>query len=209
MRLVLATTNPGKLRELREWLGESGLRLELLDLSAFPGIGPIPEEGESFLQNALLKARTVSRYTGLPSLADDSGLEVEALGGEPGIFSARYAGPEASDEENNRLLLQRLWGVPPPRLARYRAWLVLSVPGWGEVAVEGAVEGEILDEPRGSGGFGYDPLFFLPFLGKAFSELNPEERFHFSHRARALRLLLPLLGEIASGQDPPVGTPPP
>ncbi len=193
MKLVLATTNPGKLRELREWLGE--LELELYDPSSF-SLPSVPEEGKSFLENALAKARTVSRLTGLPALADDSGLEVEALGGEPGVFSARFAGPGATDEANNCLLLERLRSVPPPRRARYRAWLVLALPGEGEVAAEGTVEGEILEQPRGQGGFGYDPLFFLPALGKAFSELNPQERFLFSHRARALRLLTPFLKEL-------------
>lgn len=203
MKLVLASTNPGKLRELREWLERLGWKCELLDLSSFPDLAPVPEEGRSFLANALLKARTVSRHTGLPSLADDSGLEVEALGGGPGVFSARFSGPGASDEENNRLLLERLRGIPPPRRARYRAWLVLVVPGWGEAAAEGTAEGEILEHPRPGSGFGYDPLFFLPPLSKAFSELDPEERFLFSHRGRALRLLVSSLKEPAPwGSDP-------
>lgn len=197
-RLVLATRNPGKVREMRVFLAHLGV--DVLGLDAFPGVPEVVEDGFTFAENALKKARTVVAATGLPALADDSGLEVDALGGEPGIFSARFAGPGATDEENNARLLAAMEGVPPGRRrARYRAAVVVVTPDGREVLREGACEGEILTAPRGSGGFGYDPLFYVPELDKTFAELEPEERQALSHRFRALRALRPTLEEMFAG----------
>nr|MBO2469859.1 non-canonical purine NTP pyrophosphatase [Bacillota bacterium] len=132
----------------------------------------------------------------LPALADDSGLEVDALGGEPGVYSARYAGEGASDAANNAKLLAALEGVPAEkRTARYRCVLALAVPGMATVTVEGVCEGLIAEQPRGTGGFGYDPLFYLPGRGKTMAELRPEEKNAISHRGQALRRLKALLVE--------------
>jgi len=191
--IVLATGNPGKLREMAAIARPYGLRIV-----ALPQGTPLPEEtGESFLENARLKARHVHRQTGLPALADDSGLEVDALGGAPGIYSARFSGPGATDVRNNELLLRRLADAQR-RTARYRAALVLVDAGreWSAVATW---EGEILTAPRGQGGFGYDPLFLVPELGLSAAELSPEEKSRRSHRGQAMRMLCGLVagrGEV-------------
>ena len=162
--LVLASGNAGKIRELQALLGSTWRVLPQSDL----GVVPVEETGSTFLANALLKARHAARVTGLPALADDSGLEVDALGGAPGVRSARYAGPEADDAANNARLLAALSGVPEPqRTARYRCVLVW-MDGPDDPApliAEGLWEGRILTEPRGRGGFGYDPLFLDPVSG--------------------------------------------
>ena len=185
--IVLATGNPGKLREMAAIARPYGLRIV-----ALPQGTPLPEEtGESFLENARLKARHVHRQTGLPALADDSGLEVDALGGAPGIYSARFSGPGATDVRNNELLLRRLADAQR-RTARYRAAVVLVDAGceWSAVA---SWEGEILTAPRGQGGFGYDPLFLVPELGLSAAELSPEEKSRRSHRGQAMRMLCGLV----------------
>lgn len=214
MKLVLATRNPGKIRELRAFLQDTGI--EVLGLDSYPHAPEVVEDGLTFRDNALKKARAIAAHTGLSALADDSGLEVDALGGKPGVFSARFAGLEADDRANNAKLLEAMRGVPPgARAARYRAVLALVLPGDGalagpgqgqalepsrgpgqEVLREGVSEGEILTEPRGSRGFGYDPLFHVPALGKTFAELDPEERMEVSHRFRALRELRPVLEQL-------------
>ena len=196
MRLLVATRNRGKLRELERMLGPEGIEPVGLDhLEAPP---EIREEGQTFLENARAKAWALARSQGLPALADDSGLVVEALGGEPGVRSARFAGPGATDADNNRRLLERLAGVPPERRrAEFVCCLVLALPGRGEVTAEARLEGRILDEPRGSGGFGYDPLFWVDELGRSAAELDPETKNRVSHRGRALRLLLPVIRELA------------
>lgn len=190
--LVLASGNPGKVREFQALLGPRWRVLPQGDL----GVVPIEETGSTFLANALLKARHAARLTGLPSLADDSGLEVDVLDGAPGVYSARYAGPEADDEANNSRLLRALLGVPESqRTARYRCVLVwLASPDDVEPLVaEGVWEGRILDQPRGHGGFGYDPLFLDLASGKAAAELLPAVKNSRSHRALALARLLELL----------------
>lgn len=194
-RLVLATRNTGKVREMRRFLAD--LAVDVVGLDAFPALPPVEEDGLTFAENALKKAREVAAATGLPALADDSGLEVDALGGRPGVFSARFAGPGATDEANNARLLAEMEGVPPGRRrARYRAVLALVVPGGQEELREAVCEGEILTAPRGRGGFGYDPLFYVPELGKTFAELEPAEREALSHRFRALRALRPALERL-------------
>jgi XTP/dITP diphosphohydrolase len=146
-----------------------------------------PESGESFQENACIKATAVARATGCLALADDSGLEVDALGGEPGVLSARYGGPTATDADRNRLILERLRGVPKERrTARFRCVIAIADPQ-GQVRVsEGICEGRITQAPRGSSGFGYDPIFEIPSLGKTVAEVAPEVKNRLSHRAKAM-----------------------
>jgi XTP/dITP diphosphohydrolase len=188
-RLVLASDNPGKLRELRELLGDGW---ELLPQQQL-GVSPAVEDGSTFRANALLKARHAAASTGLPALADDSGLEVDALGGAPGVHSARYAGIGASDDANNRQLLRALAGVPPgQRGARYRCVLALvrSAADTAPLLAEGRWEGQIAELPAGSHGFGYDPLFIDAVTGRRASEMSPAEKNVRSHRGAALRELV-------------------
>jgi len=189
--IVLASRNGGKLREMAEIAAAWGIRVV-----ALPDDVELPEEtGGTFLANARLKARAAHAATGRAVLADDSGLEVDALGGAPGIYSARFSGPGANDVTNNRLLLERLDGVAQ-RTARYRAALVLAA-GSLEWTAFGTWEGEILRSPRGEGGFGYDPVFWAPELGCSAGELGREEKSRHSHRGKAMRALCALLGPAA------------
>ena len=186
MQVVIATSNPDKYRELAAGLEPLGWELRpLLDFAI-----EMPEEtGTTFEDNALMKAATVAQQTRLPALADDSGLVVDALGGEPGIYSARYGG-RTSDRDRNVYLLERLRGIPPEqRTARFVAVLALAYPDGHVESYRGVVEGVILEAPRGEGGFGYDPLFLVPELGRTFAEMTPAEKAEHSHRARALQLL--------------------
>lgn len=189
MKIAIATNNPGKLREIRAILG--GFFDEALSLSDLGIDIDIEETGTTLTENALIKARTIRDLTGLPALADDSGLMVDALGGAPGVYSARYAGEEHDDKKNNALLLKNLEGKP--RDAKFCSVIALCYPDGRELTAEGSVEGTILEEERGKGGFGYDPLFFSPELGKTFAEATPEEKNSVSHRSRALRAMLELL----------------
>jgi XTP/dITP diphosphohydrolase len=197
--LVFATRNRGKLVELRELL--PGIAVLAIDEAAARVGRPIPEvleDAETFAGNAAKKAREVSRATGLPALADDSGLEVDALGGVPGVHSARYAGDGHDDAANNAKLLAALAGVPAARrTARFRAALALAdVTGplaERVIAADGTCEGLILEAPRGTGGFGYDPLFFCPELGQTFAEAGVGPKSDLSHRARAMRAMKPQL----------------
>jgi XTP/dITP diphosphohydrolase len=191
-RLVVATANPGKLREFRSLL--AGLPFNLTSLGEL-GL-PSPEEnGSSFLANATLKARHAAALSGSAALADDSGLEVDALGGAPGVLSARYAGPGADDAANNAKLVAALAGLPPDRRrARYRCALVfVESADAPALAADGVWEGFIVDAPRGAGGFGYDPHFWLSELQKTVAELDPEEKNRRSHRGAATRALLKML----------------
>jgi XTP/dITP diphosphohydrolase len=157
------------------------------DLAEFPDV-VLPPEGEtSYAENALGKARAVTAATGLLALADDSGIEVDALDGRPGVRSARYGGEGLTDSERNALMLRELEGVPAVRrTARYRAVIAVSAPDGREVTMEGTVEGILLETPRGSGGFGYDPLFYYPPLGATFAEISPEAKHAVSHRGLAM-----------------------
>jgi XTP/dITP diphosphohydrolase len=191
-RLVVATANPGKLREFRSML--AGLPFELTSLTELKLASPA-ETGSSFLANATLKARHAAALSGSAAVADDSGLKVDALGGAPGIYSARYAGPDADDSANNAKLMRELKGVPgEQRRARYQCALVfVAAPDAAPLEAEAAWQGFILDAPRGSGGFGYDPYFWLPELRLTAAELAPEEKNRLSHRGQALRALRELL----------------
>ena len=186
-RLVIASNNFGKIKELRALLGG------MYDVYSMREVGvtdDIEETGETFEENALIKARAVMGRTGCAALADDSGLAVEALGGRPGVHSARYSGVHGDDEANNRLLLKELDGVPAPRRAQYVAAIALCAPGKDEIVATGACAGEILREYRGTGGFGYDPLFLSEDLGVTFAEADEADKNRVSHRARAIEALL-------------------
>lgn len=187
--IVVASSNAAKVAEVVDIL--RGLPVRVLTRRDFDEWPEVEESGETYLDNARLKARAVAAATGRPALADDSGIEVDALGGAPGPRSARFAGPEATDEENNRHLADLLEGVPPERRgARYRCVVVAVLPGAAEVVGEGTCEGRIALEPRGSGGFGYDPWFVPEGDARTMAELAPEEKHAISHRGRALRALL-------------------
>lgn len=200
-RVLLATTNPHKIEELRAILaavpasfvtpGDLGLSLS------------VAETGETFEQNAVLKALAYAEAAGLPALADDSGLEVDALGGEPGIYSARWAGEGTPYPVRFRLLAERLAGVPPEQwTARYRCAIALARPAPGGLyqVVEGRLEGRLVAEPRGSGGFGYDPIFYVPTLGRTAAELSADEKHRISHRGAAAReAVAPLARLLAEG----------
>jgi len=189
-QLVLASGNAGKLREFHQLFAPLGMEVRA---QADYGVADVEETGLTFVENALLKAREASRLSGLPALADDSGLEVDALAGAPGIYSARYAGEPRSDARNNARLLEALAEVPEgQRRARY--WCVLVLLRHAEdpvpLIVQQSWEGEILQAPRGEGGFGYDPLFWLPDQQASAAELDAEQKNRLSHRGRALQALV-------------------
>jgi XTP/dITP diphosphohydrolase len=194
-RLILATANAGKVRELTPLLG--GLGYVVFSLRDLDGV-VLPPEGEtSYRENALAKARAVPAAAATVMLGDDSGLEVDALGGRPGIASARYGGPGLTDAERVTRLLAEVRPAPA-RGARFRCVLALVAP-WGEEAVvEGVVEGVLTDRPRGTGGFGYDPIFLVPALGRTFGELPDADKDRLSHRARAAEAARPILARWAA-----------
>jgi XTP/dITP diphosphohydrolase len=194
-RVVVATRNKGKLREIVPLLAGTGLELRTID--ELTPDAELREDGVTFEENALAKARQAAAATGLPAIADDSGLEVDALDGAPGVWSARYAGPGADDARNNDKLLAALGDVPAARRgARFRCVAVFVDPARGiEIVRDGACAGEILGAPRGSDGFGYDPLFLLPALGRTMAELPLEEKNRLSHRAAAFRALASALAD--------------
>jgi len=182
---VLATANRAKAREMAALL--SGIPFRILNLADFPGVTLPPEGESSYAENALAKARAVALATGEMSLADDSGIEVDALGGGPGVLSARYGGLSLSDPERCELMLREMAAVPrEKRTARFRCLIaIVCSRRRREITFEGVVEGILLDAPRGAGGFGYDPLFFYPPLGRGFAEISAEEKNRVSHRAHA------------------------
>lgn len=187
-RLVVASKNPDKISEIEEILRSLSLTDEIVRGLDWPDI---EETGRTLKENALIKARAVVEFTGLPVVADDTGLEVDALGGGPGVNTARYAGPGASYEDNVSRLLESMEGVED-RTARFRAVVALVMPDGVEVTAEGSVEGVITKERRGGGGFGYDPVFEVD--GKTLAEMTAEDKNALSHRARALRALAASLG---------------
>jgi XTP/dITP diphosphohydrolase len=185
-QLVLASGNAGKLRELSVILDDLGYQLHA---QAEYGVSEVAETGTTFVENAIIKARHAASLTGLPALADDSGIEVDALGGAPGVYSARFSGPAAGDAANNALLVERLQAVPAAeRSARYRAVIVFMrhAADPSPLICEGSWEGMIQLQPAGEGGFGYDPYFFLPQLGCTSAELSAAEKNRISHRGMAL-----------------------
>lgn len=186
MRIYICSSNPGKLREIL--LAASGTSFEITSFPGLKDIVPPEETGSTFAENASLKAIYYSHFTPETVLADDSGLEVHALGGEPGILSARYSGPNATDEDNNRLLLHNLRDTTA-RSARFVCVVALARAGEILASARGSVEGDILLARQGTNGFGYDSLFFYPPLGRSFAELTPDEKLWVSHRGKALRAL--------------------
>ncbi len=184
--LLLATRNRGKIQEITRLLADFPVRIKTLDQ-----LGPLPpfeEDGLTFEDNAYKKAYETASASGIPTLADDSGLVVDALNGDPGVRSARYSGEHATDEENNRKLLQEMQGKTG-RAAAFECIIAIAVPAGPALIYEGRVEGVILEAPRGAGGFGYDPLFYYPPLDKSFAELTTDEKNEVSHRGQALKEL--------------------
>ncbi len=206
MKIVLATRNKHKVDEIKEIIkiyldGELYSKLEILSASNFPGVPDIEEDEKTFEGNALKKAREIHKFTGLPTIADDSGIEVDFLDGEPGIFSARYAGKNATDEQNNAKLLKLLENVPlEKRTARFRC-VIAYVEGEVEKTFEGVVEGKVIFQPRGSGGFGYDPLFVPDGFDLTYAEMPKELKNRISHRARAVQKFVEFLTPILQKQN--------
>lgn len=195
-KLLLATNNPGKLIELRSILSKL-LKVELFSPQELGIELQVEEIGEDYTENASIKARAFTLASGLPTLADDSGLEVDALGGGPGLFSARYApNPGATDADRRELLLKNLAGTSPPWTARFRAVIAVARPGGSVQVAEGICEGEIILDARGSGGFGYDPIFLLRGGDKTMAELDDAEKNQVSHRARAVQAAMPILEKL-------------
>lgn len=195
MKIVLATRNAGKIAELRRILAG----FEIVGLEEFPQVGEIPETGLTFAENALTKARTVAEATGLPAVADDSGLAVDALNGMPGVFSARWAGRHGDDAANLALLLGQLADVPAElRAGQFVCAAAFALPGGEERVAEGTLPGSVAFEPRGSGGFGYDPIFVPEGQSRTTAELSAEEKDAISHRGRAFRALSPVVAELLS-----------
>ena len=181
----MATGNRHKVEEIRAVLAD--LPVAVRSLAEFPGAPEVVEDGRTYRENALKKAWSAAKFTGKPALADDTGLEVDALGGQPGLYAARFAGEGCTFQDNIRKLLRLLEGVPPQRRgARFVCVLALVDPSGREQVVEGDLYGRITEAPAGGGGFGYDPVFYVPDLGKTLAELTPEEKNRISHRGRAL-----------------------
>jgi XTP/dITP diphosphohydrolase len=195
--IVLATRNRHKGQELVTLLADLGIRIRTL--AEFPDAPEVEESGLTCEANAIKKAVETARSTGLTAVADDTGLEVDALGGRPGVFAARYAGEAATYEDNCRKLLKELAGVPPPeRRARFLTVAAIAFPRGGVRTMRGVLDGLITEECRGTGGFGYDPVFLVPKLGKTLAELTPEEKNRVSHRAKAFAQMREILNELRS-----------
>lgn len=196
-KVVLATKNKGKVAELRKMLGEDNF--DVLCLADFPQIGDIPETGDTFETNALIKAREVARLTGLIAIADDSGLTVDHLDGAPGVYSARYAGPDATDATNNARLLEAMRDCPDDRRGAAFVSVIAAVrPDGREIAVRGEWRGRLLRQAKGANGFGYDPLFLDPELGLTGAQMSPDAKNARSHRGQALRKLLAVWPDFVS-----------
>lgn len=191
--VIIATRNPGKLREIQAIL--SPFSLKILSLKDFPGIPEVLEDGATFAENAGKKAKTIAYLTGRLTIADDSGLAVEALKGRPGVFSSRYGGEKATDEEKCKKILEEMAEIPQgQREAAFLCAIAVALPDGKMQVVQGECRGSIAFTPRGKHGFGYDPIFFIPEFAKTMAELEPEVKNRISHRARALeqlRLILP------------------
>ncbi len=198
--LILATRNQGKRREIQDILGSE---IQVVSLDAFPNAPEVIEDGETFEANAIKKAREIAKYTGLPALADDSGLVVDALNGAPGVYSARYAGEDATDETNNAKLVENLRGIPAKqRTAHFCCAMALARPDGRVQTTEATWKGRILTTPRGENGFGYDPLFFIPTHNCTSAELSSGKKNRISHRGQALRDILPWILDLFSASIP-------
>jgi len=200
-RLVLATANPGKIAELDRILAATHVGIQLAGLGEFPGAPEVAETEATFAGNALRKARAVASFTGLPAVADDSGLCSDALNGMPGVLSARWSGSHGDDAANLRLLLAQLSDVPDERRgAHFTCVAALALPSSQERVSEGTLRGRLIREPRGANGFGYDPIFVPDGLGRTTAELSSAEKDAISHRGRALRGLAPAISALVCGQ---------
>jgi len=196
-RLVLASRNTHKIIEMRRILEELGLDIELVGTDEYPDLPDVDETGSTFAANAMLKAREVCAYTGLPAVGDDSGLAVDALNGMPGIYSARWAGTHGQDQANLDLLIAQLAHVPATRRgAAFHCAVAIATPEGDERIVEGIVEGSLIGEPRGGNGFGYDPIFVPTGWEITTAQMSDAEKDAISHRGRALRALAPVLVEL-------------
>jgi XTP/dITP diphosphohydrolase len=196
-QVVLATANAHKIAELERILAGTGIRV--LPLAAFPGAPQVAETGTTFEANALLKARAIAGFTGLPAVADDSGLCVDALNGMPGVLSARWSGRHSDDQANLRLVLAQLADVPDERRgAQFRCAAALALPGGRDRVTEGVLAGRIIREPRGGNGFGYDPIFVPDGEQRTTAELSPQAKDAISHRGRAFRALAPAIVSLAA-----------
>lgn len=193
LSLVLATRNEGKVKEFRELV--SGVAIEIKSLKDFGPVPEVLEDGKTFEDNAYKKAHFTAKILGYPALADDSGLVVDALGGEPGVYSARYAGEGVTDKENNLKLLTAMEGNEN-RKAAFETVLAIAVPGGPALIYEGRCEGEILHEIKGENGFGYDPLFYYPEFKKTFAQMTPEEKNSISHRGKAMAELISEIDKV-------------
>ena len=195
--VVIATRNPGKFREIKAIL--SSLPLKFLSLEDFPDLPEVVEDGATFAENAGKKARTIAGSTGRLTVADDSGLTVDALQGRPGVFSSRYAGENATDGDRCQKLLEEMASIPEgKRQARFVCAMAVALPRGRMEVVEGECRGRVTSAPRGKRGFGYDPIFFVPQFGKTMAELEPEEKNRISHRAQALEKLKVILPAFLS-----------
>ncbi len=193
--IVIATYNRHKFEEITFLLGE--LPVRWLALGSFPDAPELKEEGATYAENARIKARTAAQFTGTWALGDDTGLEVDALGGRPGLFSARFAGEGVTFSENKKKLLDEMRGVPrEKRTALFRTVLALASPSGETRVTEGSLRGRITEEEKGQGGFGYDALFYIPEIGKTYAELTREEKNRVSHRARALQKMREALDRL-------------
>lgn len=198
-RVVLATRNAHKVDELRRILGDAGLDVELVGMDAYPDVPDVAETGTTFAENALLKAHAIAAATGLPAVADDSGLCVDVLGGAPGVFSARWSGRHGDDAANLDLLLAQVGDVPDDRRgAHFTCAAALALPDGVERVVEGRLTGTLIRARRGTNGFGYDPVFVPDGEERTTAEMEPEEKDAISHRGRAFRGLVPHLADLVS-----------
>ncbi len=196
-KLVLATGNPAKLAELSRILADGRVPVDLVTLDGFPDLPEVAETGRTFAENALLKARAVAAFTGLPAVADDSGICIDALNGMPGVLSARWSGAHGDDEENLRLVLAQLADVPPDqRGAHFACAAALVLPSGSEHVAEGVLDGSVIDAPRGTNGFGYDPIFMPESSGLTTAEMAAADKDKISHRSRALRALAPVIAAL-------------
>jgi XTP/dITP diphosphohydrolase len=198
-KVVIASRNEHKIDEMRRILNEAGLSLDLVGIQEFPDLPDVDETGETFAENALLKAREICAFTGLPAIADDSGLCVDALGGMPGIFSARWSGTHGNDLANLQLLLAQISHVASDRrTASFRCAAAIVTPSGAEKVVEGVMAGRLIDTPRGTNGFGYDPIFIADGYSITTAEMDSASKDAISHRGRAIAALAPTLSQLLS-----------
>lgn len=198
-KVVIASRNEHKIDEMRRILNEAGLSLDLVGIREFPDLPDVDETGTTFAENALLKAREICAFTGLPAIADDSGLCVDALGGMPGIFSARWSGTHGNDLANLQLLLAQISHVAPDRrTASFRCAAAIVMPSGAEEVVEGIMRGRIIDTPRGTNGFGYDPIFIAEGYSITTAEMDSASKDAISHRGLAIAALAPTLAQLLS-----------